>query len=408
MTKSVKILLGGVPFGRNNVGDEAILECVVKIIRDICPDAEITVSTDDGEATAARLNVKTIQLFGFTPPYSHELMCRTLAENDVFIWSGATGLSDYPEIPLEMLSIARQAGTKTVLWGVGMNNELNPFKYKLMPGRRLAVLRGLTLATLNCIDFVEMEEHRRENRARKMIAEQLAQADLVVLRNPETLREAQRFGKIPGALVGTDSAILIEPAPWDQVHLEAAARELIESDVCKLGVCISAQREISDTSALVGFLDTVTDDEKCRIVFLPMNPETDAFLMADLQRAMKKPEASTVIGGVFQPAEILAIAARLDVVVSSRLHLLILAASQHVPIIGISRGSKVDNYLAPYDLKAAGSVDQCDFDALCDEVKRLIENRGEFEARSREVRDELLQRLETAKQHLAALLHSAE
>lgn len=27
-----RILVGGVPFGRDNVGDEAILECVVEIV----------------------------------------------------------------------------------------------------------------------------------------------------------------------------------------------------------------------------------------------------------------------------------------------------------------------------------------------------------------------------------------
>ena len=112
MSKGVKILLGGVPFGRNNVGDEAILECVVKIVREICPAADITVSTDDPAATAKKLNVKTVQLFGFDPPYSRALMEQTLRENDVFIWSGATGLSDYPEIPLDMLSIAHLAGTR--------------------------------------------------------------------------------------------------------------------------------------------------------------------------------------------------------------------------------------------------------------------------------------------------------
>jgi polysaccharide pyruvyl transferase WcaK-like protein len=406
--KPLKILLGGVPFGRDNVGDEAILECTVQIIREICPDADITVSTDDGEATASRLNVKTVELFGFAPPYSRELMCRTLEENDVFIWSGATGLSDYPEIPLEMLSIAREAGTKTVLWGVGMNNELTPYKYKLLFGKRWLALRTLSLLTLNRVDFVSREEQRREDRARAMIAEQLGRADLVVLRDPETLREAQRFGEIPGALVGTDSAVLTEPAPWEQVNIASAARQLLESDSRKVGVCISAQREISNTTALVDFLNRITNSDECSIIFLPMNPKTDAALMTDLQRAMKKSEKTTVITEVMQPPEVLAIAARLDVVISSRLHLLLLAANQHIPIVGISRGSKIDNYLAPYGLKAAGSVDHCDFDALCAEVERLLEHRDGFVTRSREVRADLLQRLETAKQHLAELLNSID
>ena len=134
----MKILLGGVPFGRNNVGDEAILECVVGMIREVCPAATITVSTDDPETTAEKLGVETVPLFGFAPPFSRTLMEECIAAADVFVWAGATGLSDYPEIPLSMLEIAHRAGTKTVVWGVGMNTELNPSIYRVLPGKRRA------------------------------------------------------------------------------------------------------------------------------------------------------------------------------------------------------------------------------------------------------------------------------
>ena len=106
----MNILVGGVPFGRNNVGDEAILECVVKLLQKLRPDARLTVSTDDGAATAAKFGVRTVELFGFEPPYSRERMRRELEAHDVFFWAGATGLSDYPEIPSEMLRIAQAAG----------------------------------------------------------------------------------------------------------------------------------------------------------------------------------------------------------------------------------------------------------------------------------------------------------
>ena len=124
----MRILVGGVPFGRNNVGDEAILECVIQILRETCPSATLTVSTDDGPATARKFNVQTTELFGFEPPYSRERMIQMLGDHDAFVWAGATGLSDYPEIPVEMLRIAQKAGRKTVVWNVGMNDELNPAK----------------------------------------------------------------------------------------------------------------------------------------------------------------------------------------------------------------------------------------------------------------------------------------
>lgn len=196
----MKILLGGVPFGRNNVGDEAILECVVKLLHELAPQAELTVSTDDPERTSAKLGVKTVQLFGFKPPFSQTLMEEHLAAADVFIWAGATGLSDYPEIPLAMLEIAHRAGTKTIVWGVGMNDELNPFIYRLLPGKRRMLLTWISRFSLGRIDLVQRWEKKLEDYVRGKIVDQLKAADLVVLRDPETLAAVHACGDVPAAM----------------------------------------------------------------------------------------------------------------------------------------------------------------------------------------------------------------
>ena len=401
----MKILLGGVPFGRNNVGDEAILECVVKMIREVCPLAEITVSTDEPVTTAEKLGVETVQLFGFQPPFSQTLMEERLAAADVFIWPGATGLSDYPEIRLGMLEIAHRAGTKTVVWGVGMNDELNPSIYRLWPGRRRTLLNAFSALTFKRIDFVRRREIAAEARARAKIVQQLRRADLVMLRDPETLAAVQACGDVPAAFVGTDSAELLEPAAWEQISLTDEVRAILGSDARKVGLCISAQRQLVHEHELIEFLDRLADQNH-RIVFLPMNHETDAVIMEGLQNRMKNRALSVVVGGRREPGEILAIAGKLDLVISSRLHLLILASILHVPIIGISRGSKVDNFLAPFGHTPAGTVDECNFDHMQRELDRLIESRAEFEIASTAVHEMLLQRLEEAKARLAELLSS--
>ena len=405
MRVPIRILLGGVPFGRNNVGDEAILECVVHIIREIRPHAAITVSTDDPEGTEARLGVETVQLFGFEPAYSRTLMAERLAAADVFIWAGATGLSDYPEIPLSMLELAHRAGTKTVVWGVGMSDELNPYIYRLMPGKRRALLSFVSWLTLGRADLVRQVEEQAATRARAKIAEQLNRADLVVLRDPETFAAVQACGEVPAAIVGADSAELLKPSAWEAARLTREARALLESDMRKVGLCISAQRQLVHQEELIEFLDRLAEQNHA-IVFLPMNHETDAALMNGLRERMKNQAHSVVIGGRREAGEILAIAGRLDLVISSRLHLLILAAALNVPIIGISRGSKVDHFLAPFGHTSAGTVDQCDFDHMQRELDRLIDHREEFQEISTAVHDMLLGRLEVARGKLAELLNS--
>lgn len=234
--------------------------------------------------------------------------------------------------------------------------------------------------------------------------EELNRCDLVVLRDPETLTAVHHCGEVPDAIVGADSAELLQPADWETVALSREAKEILNAPTRKIGLCISAQRQLVHEEELIEFLDRLADQDY-HIVFLPMNHATDAPLMNRIRERMKNKVHSVVIGGKRPPRDILAIAGKLDLVISSRLHLLILASVLHVPIIGISRGSKVDNFLTMFDHVSAGSVDQCDFDHMQAELDRLIESREEFREVSTAVHEMLLQRLEEAKLRLADLLN---
>lgn len=395
-----KILLGGVPFGRNNVGDEAILECIVRILRNICPNADITVSTDDRKGTEHKLNVKTVPLFGFAPPFSRQEMSKALTDSDLFIWSGATGLSDYPESTVAMLEIAQAAGTKTVLFGVGMNNELNPALFTLFPGPRRTVYDAVKTCTLGKLDLTQRTEESKKERAREKIGNTLKCADLVALRDPESVVALSQCGNIPNVTVGADSALILEPANLEQIQLPEETRQLLNSDIPKIGICVSAQREIQNAEKLVQYFDQWVKDDSRRIVFVPMNPLTDSSLMENLRRQMTYSSRAIVIESRREPSEILAVASRLNVIASSRLHLLILASIVHVPIVGISRGSKVDNFLKPFGLQSVGSVEECNFQHLDSEVRRLLDERSTFETTSRTVRNDLLKRLDQATNQL--------
>lgn len=401
----MKILLGGVPFGRNNIGDEAILACVVRIVRAAVPSAEITVSTDD-PATAGRLGVAVCPLLGFdVVPYAQQLLDETMAAHDVYIWSGATGLSDYPDRACEILAAARTAGCCRIVWNVGMNSELNPAKYRLQ-GRRLAVTRVLDRFTGGIFAWQKKQEALLEAKARQRLREELMDCALLVTRDPESAREVAACGVPSGRIfTGADSALIEETTPWPPPAPDPKAIERLEAPGRRrIGLCISAQREITRRNELMDCLNSLLDDPTVEIVGLPMNPITDLALLESLRPGIRRPEAFFSIQGVTGPSDITAIAARMDVLISSRLHLLILGSIHHVPLIGISRGSKVDNFLSPYGLKAVGSVESCDFSALMTETRRLLAGREAFTAKSREVRGQLLSRLDQARTLLAETL----
>ncbi|MBM4165156.1 MAG: polysaccharide pyruvyl transferase family protein, partial [Lentisphaerae bacterium] len=313
-------------------------------------------------------------------------------------------LSDYPEIPTEMLRHAQDAGRKTVVWQVGMNNELNPAKYRVLPGRKRMLLDALMIASLGLFRGIAWEERRRVARARLRIAGALNAADLVVVRDPESRIQVEACGVSEPVHVGADSALLLEASPSPVFCREAD--KMLAFPGPKIGLCVSAQREIANRPALVAYLDRLVDADSRRVLFIPMNPLTDAALMEDLRRAMHHPERAATLTGRYEPADILAAAARMDVIVSSRLHLLIFASIAHTPFIGISRGSKVDHFLAPYGLRSVGSVETCDFDAMHAETLRLLDDKADFAKRSREVRRQLLARLAITRGLLSAALQT--
>jgi len=403
----MKILLGGVPFGRNNIGDEAILACVVKIVREAAPGAALTVSTDD-PATAARLGVAVCPLFGFDViPYSEDEMRAVMGRHDVYIWSGATGLSDYPDRACELLAAAREAGCRRIVWNVGMNSELNPAKYQLR-GKRLALARLADRISCGLLRVRSRLEAGMEAAAREGLRRELTDCRLVVTRDPESARELARCG-LPASsvVVGADSALIQDAAPWPPASLSHENFQRLErAGVRRVGLCVSAQREITRWPELVGALDRLLELPDVELVGLPMNPITDLEILRRLQGAVKCPGSFQVIAGVTEPADITALAARMDVLISSRLHLLILGSIHHVPLIGISRGSKVDNFLEPFGLKAVGSVESCDFGALVREADRLLKSAAAFHESSRAVRADLLGRLDRARELLAAELES--
>ena len=133
----MKLLLGGIPLGCDNVGDEAIVACVVKMLKESLPGVELTVATADS-ATAGALGVAVVPPSGFAG-VGLEGFAEVVKRHDAYVWCGATGLSDYPHVALDLLETAQKAGVATFVWGVGMDDELNPVFFKTY-GKKRALL----------------------------------------------------------------------------------------------------------------------------------------------------------------------------------------------------------------------------------------------------------------------------
>jgi len=399
----MKILLGGVPFGCDNIGDEAILASVIGLVRGICPDAELLVSTGDRVGAERKFGLKTVPLYGFDPAVPAERLAEALDRVDFYIWAGATGLSDYPEMACALLETAQAKGVRTIVWGVGMNDAFNPAFFTLH-GKKKKISDMLKA----CCGF-DMEKRwieRRIRAVRRRLAHALGRCELIVLRDPKSLETLRLCAPFPDAVAGADTAILQKQCAPEALPWSEAERDLFRSAPARMAVCVSEQSRIREFDKFSGWLDsTLETHPELLAVTVPMNPKTDFRVMEEMKRLSKHPDRILSLR-FLEPEEVQAVAAECSVIVSSRLHLLILGLNNLVPGVGIARGSKIEYFLSRFGLATAGSTDALDLPRLTESVEHALAHQNEFKRRAASVRAGLLADLGRAETLLKRTLAS--
>ena len=374
----MKILLGGIPLGCDNIGDEAIIAAVVGMLKESVPGVELSVATAD-PATADVLGVKVVPPFGFAGR-SLDGFAEAVRQHDAYVWCGATGLSDYPHVALDLLEIAQKSGVATYIWGVGMDDELNPVFFKVHGKRRLA---------LKCLGLVGWYERRLRGKLRVRIAAILPRCRGVWLRDPQSAAMLASLG-FAYAGIAADTAILLgNGRNITQRHKDAES--------FSLGLCISTQRQVTDLDGVKGLIAAVRESG-VRVLGIPMNPKTDRALLERL--GVECIEGTT-------PEAVMSAAANCDVVLSSRLHLLILAANVGTLGLGIARGSKLANWLSNFGQTVEGSVYDCDWEKVTSRVLSALKVRGDWDKTRDRAYAELLSRLSRARGEFVARLTNA-
>jgi len=399
----MKILLGGVPFGCDNIGDEAILASVIGLVRGIRPDAELIVSTGDRAGTERKFGLRTVPLYGFDPAMPAAKLGEALDGVDFYVWAGATGLSDYPEMACTLLETAQARGVRTIVWGVGMNDAFNPAFFTLQ-GKK----KKLAEAVKACcgIDLEKRWIARRVRYIRQRLAQALGRCELVVLRDAKSLDTLRLCAPFPDAVAGADTAILQKQCQPDALPWNESERDLFRSAGARMAVCVSEQNRIREFDRFTGWLDGMLEMHPgLLVVTIPMNPKKDYRVMTEMRGLSKHPDRILPLR-FLEPEEVQAVAAECSVIVSSRLHLLILGLNNLVPGVGIARGSKIEFFLSRFGLTTAGTTDCLDLPRLTESVERALTHREEFRQQAAAVRAGLLADLDHAAELLKQALNS--
>ena len=314
-------------YGMGNAGDEAILDAITAEMRSIDPLMPITVLSRDPEGAEARLDVDAIHTFN-VPGFLRAMRRRTL-----YINGGGSLIQDVTSrrslwFYLFTLRAARRCGCRVMMYGCGIG-----------PVRRPGGVKSTRRTISSCVD-------------------------IVTLREPDSMEELHRFGvQGPELILASDPALTLSPAPAEEIDAEFKSAG---TDPRGKYICFALRRWPGFEQKAADFAAAARHAyEKYGLTpaFVSINHKSDgeaaatvAALLGDVPRVF--------IPGPLPSALAIGVMSRMEVVVSMRLHGLIFAAGQGVPLVGVSYDPKVTAFLRCVD-GACVSLEELTADGLC-------------------------------------------
>ena len=294
-------------YGRGNAGDDAILEAILQEMRSIDPDMPMTVLSKDPKSTRLTYRVRAVHRSNFLAWHT------AMWNSRLYINGGGSLIQDVTSrrslwFYLANIRAAKRAGNRVQMYGCG-------------------------------IGPVTRESHRKL--AAKIINQNV---DAITLREPDSLEELRSMGVTePEILLTADPALTLRKAPDDEVD-----SVLLRSGIPPRGqyLCFALRRwkGFEEKAPIFGAAaEYAYRTYGLTPVFVAVEKHLDPGAGQLAARGLTIPHyflndagsAGTIIGAL----------SRMQAVVSMRLHALIFAAGQGIPLAGVVYDPKVSAFL---------------------------------------------------------------
>ncbi|CAG7634176.1 hypothetical protein PAESOLCIP111_03539 [Paenibacillus solanacearum] len=174
---------------------------------------------------------------------------------------------------------------------------------------------------------------------------------------------------------------------------------------CIIGVSVRFWRtDRAELHAIAQALRTILDETEAHVRFLPFHLPSDqeASLYVLGQIGGNYEHRISLADGIVHPQDMLAEVAECRLLIGMRLHSLIYAASQFVPMVGVSYDPKIDQFLNRLDMKAATSTQSASAADIAEHSLALLANGKAW----KEDKHPAIERLKNEAQRPAALIAS--
>ncbi|MGO5050887.1 polysaccharide pyruvyl transferase CsaB [Dysosmobacter sp. Sow4_B12] len=347
-------------YGRGNAGDDAILEAILQEMRSIDPDMPVLVLSKDPKSTRLAYRVQAVHRSNF-PAW-----LRAMRRAKLYINGGGSLIQDVTSrrslwFYLHNISAAKKAGCRVQMYGCG-------------------------------IGPVTRENHRR------LAARVLnANVDVITLREPDSREELRLMGVTkPEILLTADPALTLRRASDDEID-SVMLRAGIPPHGKYICFALRQWKGFEEKAPLFGAAAQYAyDTYGLTPVFTAVEKHLDPVAHRLAAKSLTTPHyflddaggAGTIIGAL----------SRMEVVVSMRLHALIFAAGQGIPLAGVVYDPKVSAFL-----KYIGQELFVDLDALTEEGLRHMIDQAVGQSRRPEDQAAAVRRLQELEQQNVAV-----
>ena len=295
-------------YGRGNAGDDAILEAIVTELRQIDPDLPIWVLSRNPDDTRLTYRVNSIYTFAF-PRF-----LRRMGKTRLYINGGGSLMQDVTShrslwFYLFTISAAKRLGCQVMMYGCG-------------------------------IGPIHSEANRR--RAARVLQRSV---DAITLRDTHSKEELEDMGVTrPEIVLSADPTVILPAAP-EQVVDGLLESQGIDPRGRYIGFALRPWPGFEEKARVFGAAaDYAYEKYGLTPVFLPIERRLDVGAARLAARHMRAPHY--ILERTGSSDHTIGLFARMQVVVSMRLHALVFAAGQGVPLVGVVYDQKISSFLS--------------------------------------------------------------
>jgi polysaccharide pyruvyl transferase CsaB len=298
-------------YGGLNLGDEAILEGILKELRSSV-DADVVVFSRNSKDTEKRHKVRAVPI-------------REMHKDEVFE-------------ELKKLDLLVLGGGGILFDGLVEHflRDVNWAKELGIPVMTYAVSAG----PLNAPE------------SKQLVVETLNQVDRITVRESEAKRLLQDLGVKQDIEVTADPALLLEPQPFSTKMLQGEGIDpetpLVGFSVREPGPAAPDLNVDHYHAILANAADFMVERFDAQVLFVPMelgehrDPQHSHAVIAKMANAQR----ANVLKGSYTSSQVLGLIGHMAFAVGMRLHFLVFAGIQRVPFVPLPYASKVTGFLA--------------------------------------------------------------